>query len=79
MSVSHLPAWTSYLGVPPTLGSASTPIQVPTKAALLVPSKLHKCLPSSSIALTLRPFYPKVKLLFGGHWDVFFTVYLLNE
>lgn len=69
-SMSHLSAWTSCLGVPPTLGSASTSTQVPAQAAFLVPSKLLKCLPSSSIALTLQPLYPKVKLQFGGHWDV---------
>lgn len=66
--MSLVPAWTSCLEVPPTLGSASTPTQVLAQAAFLVPSKLHKYLPSSSLALTLRPLYPKVKLLFGDHW-----------
>lgn len=61
----HLAAWTSCLEVLPTLGSASTPTQVLAQTAFCVLSKLYKCL-----ALSLRPLYPKMKLLFGGHWYV---------
>lgn len=65
----HLPTWISCLEVPPHPGLCLH-TQVLAQAAFCVPSKLYKRLPSASIALSLRPLYPKMKLLFGGHWYV---------